>query len=103
MCEVTRVTDLTPLEGMPLKHLQVNTNVVDLSALQNVPLTNLTIGWGVRDLSPLGTLPLTTLSLTMRPYGGIEALRSHKTLKTINSGKPEDFLKEYDTKYGPPK
>ncbi len=61
--ESTQVSDLSPLEGMPLKVLWCNkTQVSDLSPLKQMKLTLLNCGaTKVADLSPLKGMPLTNL------------------------------------------
>jgi Leucine-rich repeat (LRR) protein len=60
----TPVSDLSPLEGMPLTNLSCNScgKVVNLSPLRGMPLTRLDIsGTRVTDLSPLQGMPLGSL------------------------------------------
>ena len=63
----TDLSDLSPLEGMPLTNLSLFhcNQVRDLSPLKGMPLTNLNLFHcvQVRDLSPLKGMPLTTLDL----------------------------------------
>jgi hypothetical protein len=64
-CNYTRVLDLLPLEGMPLTSLNCSsTHVSDLSPLKGMPLTYLTCNSNrhVSDLSPLKGMRLETLS-----------------------------------------
>ena len=62
------VTDLSPLEGMPLTTLDLSFagGVTDLSPLDGMPLTSLDLSYalGVTDLSPLEGMPLTSLDLS---------------------------------------
>ncbi len=72
------VTDLSPLEGLPIAKLALaGTRVVDLSPLLRMPLTHLDLNSTfVRDLSPLSDLPLVSLRLArtrvddLRPLAG---------------------------------
>jgi Leucine-rich repeat (LRR) protein len=62
-CSGTEVSELAPLKGMPLTQLECNgTEVVDLSPLKGLPLARLECGsTKVSDLSPLAGMPLTLL------------------------------------------
>jgi len=59
----TKVSDLSPLKGMPLTHLNCGSNpIADLSPLEGIQLTNLNFGsTKVSDLSPLRGMPLKDL------------------------------------------
>jgi Leucine-rich repeat (LRR) protein len=59
------VRDLTPLAGMPLRHLHIEfLDSGDLSPLSGLPLESLRVsGHKIRDLSPLKGLPLKELHL----------------------------------------
>ena len=63
----TRITDLTPLKGMPLTQLGLNgEGITDLMPLKGMPLTELDL-WdadGITDLTPLKGMPLTRLDLS---------------------------------------
>ena len=64
--ESAGITDLSPLQGMPLTYLDLSwADVTDLTPLQGMPLTHLDLGWAdVTDLTPLQGMPLTYLDLT---------------------------------------
>jgi serine/threonine protein kinase/Leucine-rich repeat (LRR) protein len=65
-CDFNKVADVSPLKGMTLTHLSVSDVLVtDLSPLRGMPLVYL--GWSnspVSDLSPLKGMPLETLSFS---------------------------------------
>jgi hypothetical protein len=111
-----QLSDLKPLQGLPLKKLAVNmTNVSDLSALRNMPLENLDLtGTPVRDLSVLRQMPLThlairrtavddlaplkellkleVLAVDVKSERDFELLRSLRTLKQINAFPAKQFF-----------
>lgn len=66
-----KVTDLTPLKGIPLGTLQLakNDQIRDLEPLRGMPLTSLDLldCHQVRDLAPLTGMPLQSLRLTRCP------------------------------------
>ncbi len=65
---LSKVTDLTPLRGIPLSELvlQFNDQIRDLAPLQGMPLTSLDLSAcaQVRDLTPLQGMRLTSLRLS---------------------------------------
>ena len=65
----TKVSDLTPLKGMPLKWLNLNdTKVSDLTPLKGMPLERLYLdNTNVSDLTPLKGMPLECLYLVGTP------------------------------------
>ena len=75
----TKVSDLSPLKGMPLEDLDCQ-------------------GSQVTDLSPLKDLPLTKLQCNFRPERDAEILRSIKTLETINDKPAVEFWKDVEQK-----
>jgi serine/threonine protein kinase len=89
------IRDLGPLRGMPLKRLNFyNTPVEDLSPLKGMPLTELNCSLTrVRDLSPLLNSPLKDLVCDFQPVRDAGALRSLKTLQTINGQPAHSLLK----------
>jgi len=89
------VTDLSPLKGMPLKFLTMSKAPVrDLSPLKGMPLVRLDVAQTmVTDLSPLAGMPITDLSCTFVPQRDTALLRSIKTLKTINRLPADEFWK----------
>lgn len=70
------VTDLSPLEGLPVKYLDLTgTGVTDLSPLRKVPLEELYLeNTQIRDLRPLAGLPLRILRLEQTPVEDISPL-----------------------------
>ena len=72
----TRITNLTPLRGMPLTQLDLSFagGITDLSPLRGMPLTQLDLFYagGITDLTPLRDMPLTQLDLSFA--GGITDL-----------------------------
>jgi len=82
-----QVRDLTPLKGMPLKHLDLFGNLTtDLTVVKGMPLTSLDIAYcsELHDLSELEGMNLETLALTARTISkGMDVLRRMKTLKTV--------------------
>jgi hypothetical protein len=111
------VTDLTPLKGMPLEHLNLghlpvtdlsllkdmtalhtlifnDTQVTDLSMLKGLPLKTLRMRrTKVVDLAPLRGLPLENLTLDFRAERDTELLRSLTSLKQINDLPAGEFWK----------
>ena len=82
-CRDTRVSDLSPLTGMPVTELYCeNTSVTDLS--------------------PLKGMPLKVLRCDFKPERDAEILRSLKTLETINEKPAKEFWKDIDGGAGPP-
>ena len=74
----TRVSDLTPLRGMPLEFLDLRSSqVTNLSALEGMPLHS--VAFPVKQVT-----------------GGADALRGNKRIKLINRTKPENFWLLYD-------
>ena len=117
MFEVRGVSDLSPLEGMPLGYLNLtglpiydipvvrklqsltklildDTLVTDLESLRGRQLETLSfVGTGIKDLSPLAGMPLAMLRLDYQPDRA-PFLRSLKTLRFINERPTEIFWKE---------
>ena len=85
----TQVSDLSPLQGMPLDILQFgDTKVCDLAPLKGMKLIHLGCQrTPVTDLSPRKGTPLELLECTFELRRDAKILRSIRTLKTIN-GKP---------------
>jgi len=73
----TQVSDLSPLKEMPLAHLHCgNTPVSDLSPLEGSRLTTLICdATGVTDLSPLRGIKLTVLSCSMTSVSDLSPLQ----------------------------
>ena len=105
-CGDTRVTDLSPLKGMPLTTLAFDeTAVFDLSPLQEMPLIDLSCeGTRVADLTPLQRLNLRKLAFSpIRINKGVDFIRRMKSLSSIGIGwqatdqfSPFVFWKKYD-------
>jgi serine/threonine protein kinase len=96
-CSFTRVVDLSPLHGMPLKVLNLNgnTQLTDLSPLRGMPLAVLLCqGTNVTDLSPLRGLPLTILACPAPALKDQETLRTLTNLKRINGQPSAAFWKK---------
>ena len=73
----TNVSDLSPLEGMPLAGLQCQ-------------------GSKVTDLSPLKGMPLTWFVCDFQPDRDTAILRAIPTLKTINYKPAKEFWREIE-------
>jgi len=74
----TPISDLSPLDGMPLTNLSCNScgKVVNLSPLRGMPLTRLDIsGTRVTDLSPLEGMHLHSLFSTGTPVSDLSPLQ----------------------------
>jgi hypothetical protein len=97
-CFSTQVHDLRPLANAPLKELAVfRTAVSDLSPLKGVALDRLKCqSTKVTDLSPIKGAPLVEIDCDIDPKGGIEILRSIKTLKKVNGLPVAEFWKEVE-------
>jgi formylglycine-generating enzyme required for sulfatase activity len=91
-----RLTDLSPLKGMPLASLSVtcNANLTDLSALQGLPLKGLHVGdTGVTSIKVLEDMPLAHLWLHGTPVADLSPLAG-KSLATLHcSGTRVENLK----------
>jgi serine/threonine protein kinase/Leucine-rich repeat (LRR) protein len=118
-----KITNLTPLRGMPLSYLNLTGQPVsDLSALrfmpdlrrlvlENLPVSDLSLtplkglkveemaikGTKFSDMEAIKTLPLWKLAMDDRP-GREELYRSMKGLKEINHKPAEEFWKEVEAK-----
>lgn len=87
--------DLSPLRDMKLKWLSLRCRKVeDLAALRGMKLESLSLhGSGVTDLGSLAGVTVESLFLDpKRTTKGLEALRSLKSLKDINSSEVENFF-----------
>jgi Leucine-rich repeat (LRR) protein len=104
MCSLTRISDLSPLEGKALRYLTVcNTSISDLSALRGMPLKTLYCYYTkVKDFTPLKDTPLKELWCDFDPKRDTEVLRSIKTLETINGLPVAEFWKEVEAGKIPP-
>ena len=108
-CEYTTVSNLSPLEGMPLTYLGPasvprvsdlsplkgikslawfscgNTPVENLSPLHGLQLTHLGINFcKITDLSPLAGMPLTDLVCDHSPVAEVSALANCLSLKNLD-------------------
>ena len=104
-CGHTQVADLSPLKGLKLTVLNcADTNVSDLSPLNGMPLVKLTLdGTQVDDLSPLEGMKLSDVTITPRNIRvGLEVLRRMPSLQKLRSNPtdaafmPKQFWKRYD-------
>jgi tetratricopeptide (TPR) repeat protein len=88
------------LRGLPLKALYVNSSrVSDLSPLRDLPLEELFVErTEVRDLSPLRRLRLKILNCDFEPSRDAVAIRSIRTLQTVNGKSMEELWKRVDPK-----
>jgi serine/threonine protein kinase/Leucine-rich repeat (LRR) protein len=79
-CDDTQVADLSPLKGMPLTSLTCgNTKVSDLSPLKDMKLTYLWCrGIAVSDLSLLKGMPLTSLECSVTKVSDLSPLKDMK-------------------------
>jgi serine/threonine protein kinase len=76
--ESTKVKDLSPLAGMPLEDLRVsNTAVSDLEPLRRMALKTLRLGRcpNVKSLAPLAGMPLEELNIGTTPVSDLSPLR----------------------------
>jgi hypothetical protein len=89
------LSDLTPLEGLPLAYLDVShTQASDLASLRGMPLVTLFCHSArVVDLSPLKDVPLKELQCDFNPNRDSATLRSIKTLERINGLPVAQFWK----------
>jgi formylglycine-generating enzyme required for sulfatase activity/Leucine-rich repeat (LRR) protein len=75
------LTDLAPLQGLPLKklHLSSNPKLADLSPLRDMKLTQLHLTYtNVTDLSPLKAMPLDQLMCGSSPLADLSPLEGMK-------------------------
>jgi hypothetical protein len=99
------INDLKPLEGMPLKYLELGGcgGVNNLTPLKDLPLTHLTIAncGQVRDLTPLTGLQLIRLRMDnsgvkdLTPLQGMNLTEVYLTPKNITKGM--DVLRQMST------
>jgi serine/threonine protein kinase/Leucine-rich repeat (LRR) protein len=91
----TQVGDLSPLTGMPIERLFCTyTPVADLTPLRGSPLTLLHAAQTKIDLARLRDFPLKHLACDFQPGRDVAALRSIKTLETINDKPAAEVLKQ---------
>jgi Leucine-rich repeat (LRR) protein len=106
-----KLTDLRPLKGLPLRHLNcVNNSIADLAPLQGMPLESLVV-WGYRgkdltplegmrlrllscgssdveDLSPLAKMPLEDLNIARTRVSDLSPLRGMSLSRLLIAGSP---------------
>ncbi|MCB1276874.1 protein kinase [Prosthecobacter sp.] len=72
-----QLTDLSPLRGMPLEYLNISeTFVADLSPLQGMPLRELNAGFTkISSLAPLHGMPLESLDVSATAVGDLSPLK----------------------------
>ncbi|MFN0195406.1 MAG: SUMF1/EgtB/PvdO family nonheme iron enzyme [Planctomycetaceae bacterium] len=83
----TPVSDLSPLQGMPLTFIDIrSTQVSDLSPLKGMPLTTINFQYTpVSDLSPLKGMPLTAIHMDGVPVSDFSPLKGMKLTKLFCS------------------
>ncbi|MHC4201191.1 MAG: GDSL-type esterase/lipase family protein [Planctomycetota bacterium] len=82
----TQVSDLTPIGRLPLKRLHIElTKVTDLGPIRGLKLETLNAGGqrGLTDISPLRDMPISWLALNGTGVSDLSPLRNMKTLKDI--------------------
>ncbi len=74
----TRVTDISPLQGIPLRYLSLsNTGITDISPLTGAPLIRLRLSESpVLDLSPLEGMPLEALYCDRTSVADYEVIKA---------------------------
>lgn len=100
----TRVADLTPLKGMKLEHLDLrDTGVTDLSPLKGMPIAYLNINHtAIDDLAPVVGMPLTYLQLNIATrFKSFMMLGDIESLKNIGDVPLETWFKEYEAYQNP--
>ena len=92
VCNRNQIADLSPLKGMAtLKELNISANPLnDLSPLAGLSLESLNLcDCAATDVTPLAKLPLKFLALTPpRITKGMDALRAIKSLERIGAKAP---------------
>lgn len=77
-----KLTDLTPLSGLPLRSVNLSMlGVMDLAPLSGMPLTNLKLWLMISDISPLTNMPLQSLDLGDAHLQDLSALRGMSITK----------------------
>ena len=83
----TKLTDLSPLAGLPLQRLSVaqNPQIKEFSALRGLPLRQLIVqgATGFSDARVLAGMPLRTLNLGECPVGDFTPLLRIPTLESL--------------------
>jgi hypothetical protein len=100
-CDQTLVSDLSPLRWMAREGLSVAHcgRVTDLTPLRGMPLQLFwSVGSAVSDLSPLKGMPLKEICCDFQRERDAEFLRSFTTLEKINGKPAAEFWKEEDGK-----
>lgn len=82
----TSVFDLGPIAEMPIEFLNLQaTPVNDITAVKSLPLNSLWLNYTkVVDLSPLEGMTLVSLDITGTPVADLSALRGMTTLRRLN-------------------
>jgi Leucine-rich repeat (LRR) protein len=85
-CGSTQVSDLSPLQGMPMEWLSCySTNVSSLSPLVGMPLKNLSCSnTPVSDLKPLTGMQLTNLTCPGTKVSDLTPLANVRTLSILD-------------------
>ena len=100
----TGVADLSPLKGMKLERLDLrDTKVTDISPLTGMPVAYLNLNHtAVTDLAPVTGMPLTYLQLNYATvYKSFMMLDNIATLKNIGDAPMQTWFKEYETYQNP--
>lgn len=94
-----RISDLTPLKGLPIKELHISgTDVTDLSPLKGMPLEILDISnTEVKDLSALRGMPLKTIDLDR--CRGIKDLSILTDFSELQGITVPDHIKDEDVEF----
>jgi hypothetical protein len=82
----TQVSDLAPIGRLPLKRLHIElTKVADLGPIRGLKLETLNAGGqrGITDITPLRNMPISWLALNGTGVSDLSPLRNMKTLKDI--------------------
>lgn len=99
-CNYSRVSDLTPISGLRLEHLDISyTDTVDLSPIRKMPLLHFNCeGTRVKSLSPLQGMPLKDLICDFDPARDTAVLKSIRSLEAINGQAVSEFWKSAETR-----
>ncbi|MBY0230906.1 MAG: protein kinase [Gemmataceae bacterium] len=82
----SKLADLSPLQGLPLKHLNLqHSDVADLRPLRRMPLETLLLGMTkVADLKPLEGMPLERLDVSLSKVGDPTPIKTLKNLAWLD-------------------
>ncbi|HZZ79318.1 MAG TPA: protein kinase [Gemmataceae bacterium] len=92
-------TDLTPLSGLKLASLNIDSTAVkNLAPLRGIPLQQLGMRGcaDLHDLSPLAGMSLVEVTLPPEVTKGMEGMRAMKTLQRIDTRPADQFWQEWD-------